>query len=81
MERNLLVVIGDKTYWSAHEWPRTAGLTANAKTGQLIYEQWSKDEDDHYREHKPSSHHVSSLLKALCRKTPATSGGGWVSGI
>ena len=56
----LLVLIGDEIDRSVHDWPRMAGLAANATTGQFVQQHWSKDDDDHYRKQKPFSHRVSS---------------------
>jgi hypothetical protein len=50
-----------------HDCPRTISLAANVQTGQLIEQRWSKDEEDHYRKHKPTPHRAS--LKGLCKKT------------
>ena len=55
----MFVFIGNETYRAVHDCPRTINLAANVQTGQLIEQRWSKDEEDHYRKHKPSPHRVS----------------------
>jgi hypothetical protein len=57
-------------FCSSSSGARLIGSCTIARARQFIQQQWSKDEQDHYRKRKPLSHRASFLRKARAKKSP-----------